>query len=434
MVWPEKLKLSKQIQKSITDLGFLTPTEIQYNTLSRISGGQDVIGIGPEGSGKTTAYALGILSKLKYGVEEAPRALVLVPDKDAVLAVTELFQRLNKNATIRIVSLYNTPGTESQMDALADGADIVVASPDRARAIYLKLGLNLNKIQVMVVDDAHQIVKQGLQLPVVELANSIQRCQHLVFSEVLHERLELMIDPFMRDPAVIEVDELPDADVEIYEQVLYQVPNFRTKINLLKLLLSDAETFPKAIVFVNTRLTAEKIYQQLNVVIRGEVALLNPIFFESTGFKSIDDFRQDETMRVLVIANEAGGTAALHDIPFLIHFEIPEEKETFVSRIVKNDEADEDTIAITFSTDLELSEVRKIEQVIGQRLPLADLPEDLIIEKEIADKDTAKKSKPKPVDTDAPGAAFHEKKASNNKNYNFSSGYKAKLNKKKKHS
>ncbi len=434
MVWPEKLKLSKQIQKSITDLGFLTPTEMQYNTLSRISGGQDVIGIGPEGSGKTTAYVLGILSKLKYGVEEAPRALVLVPDKDAVLAVTELFQRLNKNATIRVVSLYNTPGTESQMDALADGADIVVASPDRARAIYLKLGLNLNKIQVMVVDDAHQIVKQGLQLPVVELANSIQRCQHLIFSEVLHERLELMIDPFMRDPAVIEVDELPDADVEIYEQVLYQVPNFRTKLNLLKLLLSDAETFPKAVVFVNTRLTAEKVYQQLNVVIRGEVALLNPIFFESTGFKSIDDFRQDESMRVLVIANEAGGTAALHDIPFLIHFDIPEEKETFVSRIVKNDEADEDTIAITFCTDLELSEVRKIEQVIGQRLPLAELPEDLIIEKEVGDKDTSKKSKAKPVDPEAPGAAFHEKKASNNKNYNFSSGYKAKLNKKKKHS
>ncbi|WP_305121169.1 DEAD/DEAH box helicase [Desertivirga xinjiangensis] len=407
---------------------------MQYNTLSRISGGQDVIGIGPEGSGKTTAYVLGILSKLKYGVEEAPRALVLVPDKDAVLAVTELFQRLNKNATIRVVSLYNTPGTESQMDALADGADIVVASPDRARAIYLKLGLNLNKIQVMVVDDAHQIVKQGLQLPVVELANSIQRCQHLIFSEVLHERLELMIDPFMRDPAVIEVDELPDADVEIYEQVLYQVPNFRTKLNLLKLLLSDAETFPKAVVFVNTRLTAEKVYQQLNVVIRGEVALLNPIFFESTGFKSIDDFRQDESMRVLVIANEAGGTAALHDIPFLIHFDIPEEKETFVSRIVKNDEADEDTIAITFCTDLELSEVRKIEQVIGQRLPLAELPEDLIIEKEVGDKDTSKKSKAKPVDPEAPGAAFHEKKASNNKNYNFSSGYKAKLNKKKKHS
>ena len=195
MVWPDKLKLSKPLLKSVTELGYLNPTEIQYNTLSRINGGQDVIGIGPEGCGKTTAYILGILAKLKYGFEEAPRALVLVPDKDAVLAVTETFERINKNKTIRVLPLYSTPGTEAQMDALADGTDIVVATPDRARALYLKLGLNLNKIQVFVVDDADLIIKQGLQLPVNELANSIIRCQHLIFSEVFHEKLENMIEP-----------------------------------------------------------------------------------------------------------------------------------------------------------------------------------------------------------------------------------------------
>ena len=432
MVWPDKLKLSKPLLKSVTELGYLNPTEIQYNTLSRINGGQDVIGIGPEGCGKTTAYILGILAKLKYGFEEAPRALVLVPDKDAVLAVTETFEKINKNKTIRILPLYITPGTEAQMDALADGTDIIVATPDRARALYLKLGLNLNKIQILVVDDADQIIKQGLQLPVNELANSIIRCQHLVFAEVFHEKLENMIEPFMRDPAFIEVEGLEESDIEIHEQILYHVPNFRTKLNLLGLLVDDAETFTKAAVFVNTRLTAEKVYQQLNSSAKGEIAILNPIFFESAGFKNVEDFRTDEECRILIIANETDASANVQDIPFLIHFELPDEKETFISRIVKQD-ADEEIFSIVFATDIELSAVSKIEQAIGQKLPVADLPDGLLVEKETLDKGS-KKAKAKSVDEDAPGPAFHEKKASNSKDYNYSSGYKAKLNKKKKHS
>jgi ATP-dependent RNA helicase RhlE len=267
-VWSEKLKLNKQLVRSVTDAGYLTPKEIQTRSLSRIVGGQDMIGIGPEGCGKTTTYILGVLARLKYGVEEAPRALILVPDKESVIAVTEQFELLNKNKSIRVVSLYATPGIEAQMDALADGADVVVATPDRARAIYLKLGLNLNKIIMFVVDDAEAIVKQGLQLPVNELANSITKCQHLIFTEVLHGKLEHMIEPFMNQPAIIEIDELAEPNAETLDQLLYHVPNFRTKLNLLSLLMNDSEVFTQVVVFVNTRLTAEKILTTFTHTIR----------------------------------------------------------------------------------------------------------------------------------------------------------------------
>jgi len=79
-VWAEKLKLSKQLVRSVTAAGYFTPKEIQSKTLSRIIGGQDIIAVAPEGSGKTTAYILGVLMRLKFGFEEAPRALILVPD------------------------------------------------------------------------------------------------------------------------------------------------------------------------------------------------------------------------------------------------------------------------------------------------------------------------------------------------------------------
>jgi superfamily II DNA/RNA helicase len=433
-VWTEKLKLSKQLVRSVIEAGYLAPKEIQIKTLSRIIGGQDIIAVGPEGSGKTTAYILGVLTRLKYGFEEAPRALILVPDKESVLKVIEQFELLNKNPTVRVVGLYAAPGMETQLNALADGADIVVATPDRARAIYLKLGLNMNKIILFVVDDADQIVKQGLQLPVAELANSIIKCQHLVFTEVVHSKLSQMIQPFMYMPALIEADELGEAKTEVHEQVLYHVPNFRTKLNLLNLLINDKEIFTKAVVFVNTRLTAEKLYENIRRYMREDaVAILNPVFFESTGFETIEDFKDQTDVRVLIVANELQKPVDTRDIPFLIHFELPEEKETYIGRMIRRADDETETIAITFTTDLELGMVRKIEQAIGQKLNETSLPDDLVIDKELKPGVNKKKGIPAKTNSVSQGEAFHEKKESNKKDYNYSAGTKAKMNKKKKH-
>ena len=431
VVWLEKLKLNKSLVRSITDAGFITPKEIQSKTMTRIIGGQDIIGIGPEGCGKTSTYILGVLNKLKQGFEDAPRALILVPDKEKVFDVIEQFERLNKNKTIRIVGLYAAPAMESQLNDLADGCDIVVATPDRARAIYLKLALNLNKIIMFVVDDAELIVKQGLRLPVVELANSIQKCQHLVFSEVMHERLDKMLNPFMRQPFTIEIEDLGESSVSTHQQLLYQVPNFRTKLNLLTLLLDDAEVFTKTVVFVNTRLTAEKVYNHLKPRLKGEVAILNPVFFESKGLESIDDFYENNEVRVLLVADELQGNLDLDKIPFIIHAELPAEKERFINRILQKVEDEDDVLAISLATDFELPMVRKIEQAIGHKIPLADLPDNLVVDIEV--KEAEKKIQTHKAKEDERGAAFHEKKASNAKDYNYSSGLKAKMSKKKKH-
>ncbi len=432
-MWAEKLKLSKQLAKSVTEAGYLSPKEIQLKTLPRIIGGQDVIVVGPQGCGKTTTYVLAVLNRLKQGFTDAPRVLILVENKEKVEAVTEQFALFNKNKSIQIVGLYPAPGIEAQMDALANGADVVIATPDRARAIYLKLGLNLNKVDLLIIDDAELIVKQGMQLPVAELANSIDKAQHLVFTEVVHDKLLKMINPFMKMPALVEVEELSETPLATYQQLLYPVPNFRTKINLLHLFLQDAELFTKAVVFANTVFTAEKLFRGLQPLLKLDVALLNPPFFDMPGFKDIYEFEASDA-RVLIVANERSQLTDLSAIPFIVHFELPAETETYIDRIVNpSPKENQETLAITFATDLELSTVRKIEQVIGRKIPVAALPEELVIEKghkpENEEKQTAKVKKP----VQEAGAAFHEKKAGNAKTYNYSSGEKAKMNNKRKH-
>lgn len=432
----EQLKLSKPLVSAMSALGCLSPKEVQLKTMSRILGGQDVIAIGPEGSGKTTTYVLATLMRLKTGGGDAPRALILVPTKEKVLEVLAYFEKLNRNDTFRIVGIHADTPIDEQVEDLTDGVDIVIAIPSRARAIYLKLGLNTNKIQMMILDDASDLVKQGLQLPVNELARSIQKCQHLVFTEVMHEKLAYMIEDFMVMPATMEVDELLEAEVETYPQMVYHVPNFRTKLNLLNLLLKDTEVFDKVIVFVNTRLTAQTLSKDLFDGKAEDVFVYKPLFFDEAGFESLDAFKVNDKARVLIVANENFEEATLSGIPFVFHFELPEDRIRYINRVIKTEEVD--LVSLNFITDLELPELRKIEQALGQRIEEAELPEDLLIED--YSKTTKKKSKhakelerAKAEEEAFKNAAFQPKKDSNAKTTNYSSGEKAKMNKAKKH-
>jgi superfamily II DNA/RNA helicase len=431
MAWSDKLKLNKQLIRSLNEAGYGQPTTLQAKALPRIIGGQDLIAVGHEGSGKTTAYVVAVLNRLKYNAEGVPLVLILVPDQESVLTVIKQFELLNRNDALSVVGLYAAPGLDAQMNALADGADIVVATPDRARAIYLKLGLNLNKINLLIIDNAHQIVKQGLQLPVAELANSITKCQHLVLTEVLHDKLNKMIEPFMKLPSIIEVDEIVQEPLQTYSQLLYNVHDFGTKLNLLSLFMQDNELFTKTVVFVNTRQTAEKLYKTLQNRLDTSVAILKSWSIELKGIASLNDFKQSE-IRTLIVVNEDAPIIDLHPIPVIIHFELPDNKEVLIERIIDTAANEsEETMCITFATDLELAEVKRIEQIIGQKILVAEVPDELIIQQE---KKMAKLAKVPKTDEKVGGEAFHQKKAANSKTYNFGSGQKAKMNNKKKHS
>ena len=419
----------------MTDAGYLTPKEIQAKTMSRILGGQDVLAVGPAGSGKTTTYILGVLMRLKYTKDDAPKVLILVADKDRAVAVIDQFVSLSKNRDLNIVGLYGTGGMEAEINELVLGIDIVVATPTRARAIYLKLGLNLSKLQTFIVDDAELIIRQGMQLPVCELARSAGKCQHLVFTQVVHEKLTKMTDQFMNFPTVIEVEDFGDTPAETVSQILYQVPNYKTKINLLRTLLRDEEVFEKAVVFVNTRLTAQKLAKSISGNHEMEISMLKPLHFDEPGFDDFEDFKASPEARVLIVANEGAGSPDLSGIPFLIHFEVPEEKETFLARIIRDRENPEEVVAITFATDMELMLVRQIEQAIGSRLEVAELPEEVVADKPRKLKGAGKNQEPgSAAAAPAGGGAFHEKKESNTKNYNYGIGQKAKMTMKKKHS
>src|SRR5690606_1978683 len=150
-----------------------------------------------------------------------------------------------------IMGLKSSGSMEEEIEQLVLGVDIVVATPNRARAVYLKLGLNLNRIQTFIIDNAQEIVKQGMQTNVRELAQSCGDVQYLAFSTVEHAKLHLMIDEFMPFANVVEAEELGEEYIDTHDLMLYQVANFTTKINLLNSLMADDEVFDQVVIFVN---------------------------------------------------------------------------------------------------------------------------------------------------------------------------------------
>jgi ATP-dependent RNA helicase RhlE len=419
----ENLKLNKQLLAAMAEEGYESPKEIQTKTMSRILGGQDIIAVGPQGSGKTTTFVLAVLMKLKYA-QDPPRALILVPDKESVLSLVEKFQKFGKKTDLRIIGIYAGVGMESQREELAEGVDIMIGTPDRVLTLYQKSALNLSKLQLFILDDAELSIKQGFHTPLSQIAESLPKCQHLVFTEVVHEKLQRLTRPILIYPVIIEVTEMVKGKIETIDQVLLQVPNFKSKQNLLNLMMSDAEEFPKVIVFVNTKITAESLYKSLSRRIMGQVAVLNAMESEDLemSINSIEDFKSSMDLRVLLISNEGLETVKIEGIPFLIHFDVPMDIQVFINRIeIKDQEASDDRLGITFATDIELSLIKKIEQEIGQKIPVDDLPPGVILEGDRQNKKTAKEDTNEDRETTR-GSAFHERKESNSrdqKNYKF---------------
>ncbi len=201
-----KQKLHKKLAAALESEGLSEPTELQAKCLSKINSGADVIAVGPEGSGRSTLVAIYAVQKLQTAVEEAPRAMVLVSSKEKALAMKELFDRLAAGTDLRAVAAYDEGKLEKQNEDIYTGTDLVIGTPKRTVELYLSRNLNLNKIKLFVIDDAELFVKHAWQGQIDRLGLSLPKCQHLVFTSDLNEKVEKLVQKFIVAPQVVETE------------------------------------------------------------------------------------------------------------------------------------------------------------------------------------------------------------------------------------
>ena len=140
------LNINNQLFNALDDLGFITPTPIQEQAFNVVSSGKDVVGIAQTGTGKTFAYMLPILKDLKFSEQENPRVLVLVPTRELVVQVVDEIEKLSKYINVRVLGVYGGTNINTQKQSIAQGQDIIVATPGRLYDLGVSNVLKLKTI------------------------------------------------------------------------------------------------------------------------------------------------------------------------------------------------------------------------------------------------------------------------------------------------
>ena len=197
-------KLIEPLNNTLEYIGFSEPLPLQKKILSKIKSGTSLFVIAPKNAGKTTSVVISVIQKLKVAFEDAPRALIFVKDKQAALDLELKFHRLKRGTDLRVYCAYEEHNIDSQRDDIYIGTDIVIATPKRLNKIFYLNGINLNKLQMCIVEDADFLFRSSNFAEVTRTPESIGKCQYLVFSDKFDSRFERWQESFMYNAQIIK--------------------------------------------------------------------------------------------------------------------------------------------------------------------------------------------------------------------------------------
>ncbi len=410
-----EFNISKQLQYAIADLGYEKPTPIQAQSFSVIMSGADIVGIAQTGTGKTFAYMLPILQDLKFSKQVHPRVLVLVPTRELVLQVVEEIEKFGKYSSIRVVGIYGGTNINNQKEAVAQGTDIIVATPGRLYDLIISRAIQLKAIKKVVIDEVDVMLDLGFRFQLTNILELIPtKRQNIMFSATMTEEVNAFIHDFFISPTTVSVA-VSGTPLENIAQFAYAVPNFYTKANLLKHLLQNETDFKKVLVFVPNKKSADMIFDILDEFFGSEVAVIHSNKTQNYRIRSIENFNAEKT-RILVTTDVMARGLDLNQISHVINFDTPVYPENYMHRIGRTGRAEQEGTAILFFTEKEKEAKEAIENLMDFKIEELDLPKEVEISKQLTyDEQPQIIEINNPKNIDEVGPAFHEKKEKNKK-------------------
>lgn len=409
----EHFNFNKQLLDAVSEAGYQEPTPIQKNAIPPILSGQDVMGIAQTGTGKTAAFVLPLLMRLRYAQGQHARALILSPTRELAMQIQEHIALLGKYTDLRSVVLYGGIGPKGQIETLKQGVDIIVATPGRFLDLYLEEHIFTRELKMLVMDEADKMMDMGFIGKLHRILEVVPRKrQNLLFSATMSDLVHKISGDFLEFPTVVETSEQA-TPAETVNQLLYYVPNRKTKLNLLRYLLEDEDAFNRLIVFCRTRQMADQIFNYLQRKYGDDqVRVIHANKGQNTRINSINAFKAGE-VRILVATDVAARGLDISNVSHVINFDVPIVIDDYVHRIGRTGRATNTGDAITFCNPAEEYFIRQIEKLIRQQLPVMNIPEEVFVEEtgfeerqQIAREIDNQKKKENP---DFKGA-FHEKK------------------------
>jgi ATP-dependent RNA helicase RhlE len=364
------LGVSPRILENLSALGLAQPTPIQAEAIPHLLKGRDLMGLAQTGTGKTAAFGLPILSALiavgRRPLPKTVRALILAPTRELATQITENLQSFAAETPIRVQRVVGGASLNAQAERLARGTDILVATPGRLIDLLDRRALTLSEVKYLVLDEADQMLDIGFIHALRQIARLLPPSrQTMLFSATMPKLIEELAQTYLKDPVRVQVS-APGKPADRIEQGVHFV-NQGDKAKLLSDYLG-AHLQERALVFARTKHGSDKLCRLLENWGFG-VAAIHGNKSQNQREKALAAFRAGD-IKVLVATDVAARGIDIPDVKHVYNFDLPNVPENYVHRIGRTARAGKDGRAVALCAPMEFAELRAIEKVMKQDIPV----------------------------------------------------------------
>jgi len=360
------LSLHPAIQSAVDEQGYTHPTPIQSQAIPHILEGRDILGVAQTGTGKTAAFALPILHRLTQSNEPSrrrARVLVLTPTRELAIQIDESFESYGADLPLSHTVIFGGVGQRPQVQAMARGQDVLVATPGRLLDLMGQGHIRLDEVGIFVLDEADRMLDMGFIHDVRRVIQELpEQRQTLLFSATMPDAITRLSASILQDPVRVEVTPGATTVERIEQRVLLVEKSDKPK--LLANVLNDPE-IERVLVFTRTKHGANRVVRKLERTVSAEAIHGNKS--QGARQRALKNFKDGRT-RVLVATDIAARGIDVDGISHVINYDLPNIPESYVHRIGRTARAGAPGIAISFCAVDERSFLRDIERLIRQRV------------------------------------------------------------------
>jgi ATP-dependent RNA helicase RhlE len=362
------LGLSQPVLRALDAAGYPSPTPIQAQAIPHILSGRDLFGCAQTGTGKTAAFAVPIVDRLIASAAPAgrpkTRVLVLTPTRELAAQIAGSFETYGRHTSLRYAVVFGGVGMQRQIQTLARGVDVLVATPGRLLDLMKQRAISLADVRVLVLDEADRMLDMGFVNDVMRITAAVPKTrQTLLFSATLPDSIRSLAQSLLSSPVHVAVDVVSSA-AETLDQSVYFVDK-ADKRALLAWVLQDLK-IERTLAFTRTKHGADRVVDFLQK--RGvTAAALHGNKSQNARERALDAFKSGK-LRVLVATDIAARGIDIEQLSHVINFEVPNTPESYVHRIGRSGRAGASGAALSFCDAEERPYLRSIERLI--RMPI----------------------------------------------------------------
>lgn len=369
------------VLSALDSKGFEYCTPIQAKTLPFTLAGQDIAGQAQTGTGKTLAFLIAtfhhLLSKDVPTKANQPRALILAPTRELAVQIASDAEIFAAHSGLKVALAYGGDGYEKQLQAIEKGVDILIGTTGRVIDYVKQNVINLDKIQVVVLDEADRMFDLGFIKDIRYLMRKCPKPQErltMLFSATLSHRVRELAFEDMHNAEYIEIEPLQRTGHRIKEELFY--PSNQDKMALL-LTLIEEEWPDRCIVFANTKHKCEEIWGYLSAD-GHRVGLLTGDILQKKRLALLDSFTQGD-LDILVATDVAARGLHIPDVTHVFNYDLPDDREDYVHRIGRTGRAGESGHSISFACERYAINLPAIEEYIGHAIPVSQYDRESLL-------------------------------------------------------